>query len=136
MNKDLHVGISAETAFRVERKHLANEIGSGMVSVLSTAMMIAGMEAAAVKAVQPYLETGHTTVGFHVDVWHKAPTPEGGHARFIATLEEISQNGKRFKFKIEAWDAAGLIGEGLHERALVRKEDFENSALSRKRADS
>lgn len=132
MNENLEPGISAEISFTVEDWHLASKVGSGLVSVFSTAMMIAGMEAAAVKAVQKYLDPGMTTVGVHVDVAHKAATPPGMTARFLATLEEISPNGKGFHFRVQAFDDAGLIGEGRHERVLVRHDSFERKALERR----
>lgn len=131
MSDKLRPGISAETSFAVERRFLASEVGSGLVSVFSTAMMIAGMEAAAVKALQPYLPEGVTTVGVHVDVSHKAATPFGMNVRFRATLEEIEADGRKFRLRVEAWDEAGLIGEGWHERATVHKEKFEARTLAR-----
>lgn len=127
MTKDnFEPGIFAEESYVVEKRHLASEVGSGLVSVFSTAMMIAGMESAAVKTVQPYLDEGLTTVGVHVDVHHSAATPIGMKVRFRATLLSVSSNGKGFSFKVEAWDEKGLIGEGLHERVVVNKARFES----------
>lgn len=118
-------GITAETGFVVEEKHLATEMGSGMVSVFSTAMLVAGLEAAAVKAIQPYLEEGTTTVGVHVDVKHEAATPLGMKVNFRATLEEVAPNGKGFRFSLLAWDEKGQIGSGFHERVMINLSAFE-----------
>lgn len=131
MTHGLHPGIFDESDFRVEKKHLATEVGSGMVSVFSTAMMIAGMEETAVKTVQPYLEAGQTTVGVHVDVKHKASTPEGMMVRFVARLLEISAHGNGLLFAVEAYDETGLIGFGTHQRVIVDKDKFEEQAAAK-----
>ena len=121
----LRPGIRGEMTHTVERRHLANEVGSGLVEVFSTAMMIAGMEATAVESVQGLLAPGETTVGVHVDVSHKAATPLGMRVTFACELLEVSPNGKGLTFRVSASDEAGLIGEGLHKRVLVDKEKFE-----------
>lgn len=134
MPNNLCPGLEAEYSYIVEERHLAHIVGSGLVSVFSTAMMIAGMEAAAVEAVQAALEEGYTTVGVHVDVWHKAPTPLGMKVRFKAVLEKVSEDGRKLLFRVQALDESCLIGEGLHERVLVHKGRFENRALAKKSA--
>lgn len=124
-------GLMAEKEIVVDEQKLANVIGSGLVSVFSTAMMIAGMEEAAVASVQPALEPGLTTVGVMINVRHVAATPLGMKARFRATLQAISPNGKRLTYKVEAWDEAELIGEGWHERVIVNKEKFEVATMAK-----
>ena len=42
-----------------------------------------------------------------------------------------SPNGKILTFKVAAYDEAGLIGEGTHQRAIVAKERFEQKAQSK-----
>ena len=126
METALRPGIRGEMTHLVEARHLASEVGSGLVSVFSTAMMIAGMEATAVESVQALLAPGETTVGVHVDVAHKAATPLGMRVRFTSELLEVSPNGKGLTFRVEAHDEAGIIGEGLHRRVVVDKEKFES----------
>ena len=133
METVLRPGIRGEMTHLVEQRHLASEVGSGLVSVFSTAMMIAGMEATAVEAVQPLLGPGETTVGVHVDVAHKAATPLGMRVTFACELLAVSPNGKGLTFRVEARDETGVIGEGLHRRVVVDKEKFE--ARTRAKAD-
>ena len=45
--------------------------------------------------------------------------------RIETELTEIAPNGKMLTFKVAAYDEAGLIGEGTHQRAIVAKERFE-----------
>ena len=120
----LKSGLKFEVSRQVEQTDLASEVGSGLVDVFSTAMMIGGMEDAAVRCVQPCLPEGFTTVGVRVEVSHKAATPLGMGVSFAATLLQVSPDGRRLTFAIEARDEAGLIGEGRHERAIVEKEKF------------
>ncbi len=119
----------------VEKRHLASELGSGLVAVFSTPMLVAGMEAAAVNCIESCLDYGITSVGVHIDVSHKAPTPEGELVRFEAELTHIGEQGRKLAFKVRAYDSLGLIGEGTHERFLVNREKFESRALVRKAAN-
>lgn len=127
----LQPGLEATIRHKVEEKHLASEVGTGLVNVYSTSMMIAGMEAAAVAAVQPHLPAGQTSVGVHVDVEHKAATPPGMHVEFKATLDEVSPNGRALRFRVTARDDSGLIGEGSHWRVVVDTKAFEARAMEK-----
>lgn len=131
MKKTLKAGLKGASEVTVSEELLADRIGSGLVSVYSTAMMIAGMEGTAVATVQDALEAGQTTVGTRVNVAHLAATPRGMKVRFTAELTAVSPNGKGLTFKVEAHDEAGLIGEGLHERVVVHKEKFESRTQAR-----
>lgn len=131
MKQNLQPGLKGLIRHMVKKEYLASEVGTGLVNVYSTSMMIAGMEAAAVSAVQSALPEGHTTVGIHVDVEHKAATPTGMHVEFEATLEEVSPNGKGLCFKVVARDDSGLIGEGKHWRVVVDKNKFEIKAMAK-----
>lgn len=125
MAKELAVGLRGQSSHVVNREHLACEVGSGLVRVFSTAMMVAGMEATAVATVQDALEDGLTTVGTRLEVSHLAATPLGMKVRFEAELTAISENRKGLTFNVKAYDEVGLIGEGTHGRVVINKEKFE-----------
>ncbi|NQV24401.1 MAG: hypothetical protein HQ518_08540 [Rhodopirellula sp.] len=86
--------------------------------MLSSPAMIMEMELACVDAVHDHLSVGEATVGFHVDVRHLAPAPQGSEVRTTATLFEIA--GKRLKFQVETYCGDVHIGTGFHRRAIVR----------------
>ena len=132
MSIPLKTGLAAEYELTVDDSLLADRVGSGTVSVYSTAMMIAGMEHAAVEAVADALESGMTTVGTLVNIKHLAATPPGMKVRCTAELTAVSPNGKGLTFQVKAHDEAGLIGEGLHERVVVNRTSFQNRAQTRK----
>lgn len=126
MKAALQPGLKGQTEITVSKELLASEVGSGLVTVYSTAMMIAGMEGTAVASVQGVLEEGQTTVGTRVNISHLAATPCGMKVRFATELTAVSPNGKGLTFSVAAYDEAGLIGEGVHERVVVNKEKFES----------
>lgn len=130
----MEIGIKGEQKLVVTADKLANQVGSGLVAVYATPMMIAAIENTAAGSVAPYLEEGKTTVGTLVNVSHVAATPEGMEVRVETELVEIAPNGKMLTFKVAAYDEAGLIGEGTHQRAIVAKERFEAKAQAKKNA--
>jgi len=118
----MKIGESLEKTFLVKPEHSASAVSSGAVYALSTPMLIAFMEDVSFTLAQKYLEHGKTTVGYHVDVKHLAPAPIGKEVRVRSTLIEI--NGKRLKFKVEAYYRDKKIGEGIHERVIVDEKEF------------
>lgn len=130
----MEIGIKGEQKFVVTADKLACNVGSGLVSVYATPMMIAAIENTAAASVVSQLEEGKTTVGTLVNVSHVAATPEGMEVRVETELVEIAPNGKMLTFKVAAYDKAGLIGEGTHQRAIVAKERFEQKAQAKKNA--
>ena len=136
MNTKLKPGLRHSTEITVTENMLASSVGSGLVAVFSTVMMVAGMEGAAVELAQPFLDEGQTTVGTGISVTHIAATPPGMKVRFTAELTAVSPNGKGLSFSVAASDEGGLIGEGTHERVVVNREKFESRANAKSLAQS
>lgn len=119
---ELHAGLVGESSSTVDESNTAISLHSGDVPVYATPAMIAMMEEAAVNAIAPALEADKTSVGVHVDVRHLAASPGGAHVRAQARLALVE--GRRLTFKVQAWDGAEQIGDGLHERMIVDREKF------------
>ncbi|AVX19304.1 MULTISPECIES: thioesterase family protein [Carboxydocella] len=113
----LQVGLTGTATTEVSEANTAIAYGSGGVKVFATPAMIGLMEKAALSAVDPLLPEGMATVGTKVEVTHLAATPIGMQVRAQAELLEVE--GKRLLFRVEAYDEAGLIGEGKHERYII-----------------
>lgn len=96
---------------------LALESSDHFPEVFATSRMIALMELAAARAMRPACGEGQLSVGVGIDVRHLAATPVGVEVRACATF--LGMAGKLYRFRIEAFDAGGLIGEGEHTRAIV-----------------
>nr|WP_297175360.1 thioesterase family protein [uncultured Agathobaculum sp.] len=127
----METGIKGEKRFTVTSSQLASSVGSGLVNVFATPMMIAAIENTAASSIAPYLAQGKTTVGTLVNVSHVSATPEGMAVRIETELTEIAPNGKVLTFRVTAYDEAGLIGEGTHQRAIVDRERFEQKAQAK-----
>lgn len=112
---------SAELLVGVE--HSAPSIGSGLVPVLGTPVMINLIEAAALAAVERLLPPGHQSLGIHLDVRHFAATPIGMRVR--ATAELIAVEGRTLSFRVEARDDLEPIGDGTHQRVVVNVARFD-----------
>lgn len=130
--EELKIGITGEMSHVVAEQDTASKIGSGLVAAYSTPSMIALMERASVAAIQRYISEGQTSVGVEVDIKHLAATPVGMQVTARASLIEI--DGKRLRFRVEAWDDKEKIAEGLHVRAIVDTLRFEQR-LKRKTGD-
>ena len=125
----VEAGLKGRQETVVTEDLLARNIGSGLVKVYATAMMIALIEKAAVYSVEPYLEEGQGTVGTHVNVSHCSATPLG--MKVWAETELIEIDRRKLVFKVAAYDERGLIGEGLHERFIIDNERFQAKADSK-----
>jgi predicted thioesterase len=118
----LKPGLGAEKIETVTAENTADAWGSGGLPVYATPAMIALMEGAAVAAVQDRLPQGFSTVGTELNVKHLSASPLGMEIRAWGELIEI--DGRRLRFKVEAYDRAGKIGEGFHERFIIENERF------------
>ena len=125
----METGICGEQTITVTEQQTAKHLGSGELAVFATPCMIALMENTAYRSVQPYLEPGQGTVGTLLNVKHLAATPVGMEVRCETKLIEVDR--KRLVFEVKAFDACGLIGEGVHERFIVDNQRFMQKAESK-----
>jgi predicted thioesterase len=119
---NIPVGARAEMKLLVTSESAITFMGVEGPRVLSTPHMIGRMELTSRDAVLPFLEAGFDTVGTHVDVYHLAAAPVGAVVTF--TAEVVAVDGRRIRFRVEAWDEKEKIGEGTHERAIINVAKF------------
>ncbi|MDO5517707.1 MAG: thioesterase family protein [Clostridium sp.] len=100
----------------------AEKMGSGTLPVYATPSMIALMENTASVSVADYLEEGKGTVGTLINVKHVSATRVGAAVTCETELIEIDR--KRLVFEVKAYDEAGIIGEGTHERFIIDNNRF------------
>lgn len=122
MNQGLRVGLIGESIDTVTEQQTAKSMGSGTLDVYATPAMVALLEAAAVLAIEPYLEDDRASVGIEMNLRHLSATPIGEHITAMAEITRI--DGKRVTLEVRAWDERELIGEGTHVRYLIHAEDF------------
>ncbi|MBP9990871.1 MAG: thioesterase family protein [Bacteroidales bacterium] len=122
----LTIGTKGHLEQIVTEEVTADRIGSGLVKVFATPMMIALIEKTCNESVVPQLEAGQGTVGTLINVSHCAATPVGMKVWCDSELVEIDR--RRLVFNVKAYDGCGLIGEGVHERFVIDSQKFQRKA--------
>ncbi len=127
---NIEAGTKHEVRKTVTSEITAAEMGSGSLAVFATPAMVALMEQAASELCEKYTEDGITTVGTALNIQHLAATAVGAEVRAVATV--TSCDGRRVTFDVEAYDNAGLVGKGTHERFSIKSDKFMLKAEERK----
>lgn len=130
MEIKIEIGTVHEINVTVENHMTAATMKSGNLDVLATPYMIALMEQASAELCQPYLPEGISTVGTMVNIQHLAATSIGAPVRTVATLTAF--DGRKASFDIVAYDNAGVIGKGTHERFTIKVDSFLKKTQERK----
>jgi predicted thioesterase len=129
----VEIGSSAEATYVADNDDMASAFCIAeedvFPEVFSTARMIALMEHAGARVLRPLLQPGQASVGVTINIRHLAATPN--HTRVSAQATFLGMEGKLYKFKVEAFDPAGKIGEGEHNRAIVHTERLLQGAKAR-----
>lgn len=138
MSPDLKPGITFEWTYVVpERATVPNLFNDtafcrDMPDVLATGYMVGLMELACTNGIMPFVDwPREQSVGVHVSFSHLAATPPG--MTLTVKGEVIEVEGRRVKFRVEAWDGVDKITEGMHERFIIQPEKF-NARLVEKKA--
>ena len=118
----LQTGIKGHHEQTVTPEMSAARVGSGLVDVFATPMLVALVEQTCYESVLPHLEVGQGTVGTLVNISHVSATPVGHRVWCDSELTEVDR--RRLVFSVKAYDEAGLIGEGTHERFVIDTEKF------------
>jgi len=129
----LEIGSTAEAAYVADDDDMASSFCIAeqdvFPQVFSTARMIALMETAGARALKPLLQPGQLSVGVTVNIKHLAATPN--HTEVSAQATFLGMESKLYKFKVEAFDPGGKIGEGEHTRAIINTERLMQGAKAR-----
>ena len=120
---DLQPGLKGEAGLIVGDEHTAPRVGSGMVHVLATPVMINVIEAAALGAIERLLPAGYQSLGTVLNVRHIAATPVG--MKVVARAQVTRVDGRTVFFTVEVHDEKDLIGDGTHERVVVNVAKFD-----------
>lgn len=123
-------GIKGRREQTVTAEMSAARVGSGLVDVFATPMMIALIEQTCNDSVLPCLEAGQGTVGTLVNVTHTSATPIGMRVWCESELTEVDR--RRLVFRVKAYDECGPIGEGTHERFVIDTAKFFEKVKSKK----
>lgn len=119
---ELTVGMKGRAEAVVTEQNTAQAAGSGTLAVFGTPYMIALMEQAAWSTLAPVLEAGQSSVGTLLNVSHVSASPVG--IKVWAECEITAVEGRTITFSVAAYDEAGLIGQGTHQRAIITDQRF------------
>ena len=120
MKEKLGEGLEGEWIIETTPEMAAQHISEEGILVYSTPAMVWHMERAAVIAVSPYLDDDEVSVGVRVEISHIAGTAIGETVRASARLVEVE--GRRLTFTVEAHNEREKIGEGRHQRVVVKRD--------------
>ena len=130
---ELKIGMEYTVSAKVTQSNTALAMQSGTLEVFATPAVSALMEKAAFELVQPFLDESITTVGTMIFLEHVSASPIGADITAKAVLTDM--NGRKFCFDIFAYDNAGLIAQGKHERFSVKIEKFMQKTNSKIRKE-
>ena len=92
----LQPGLTGRAELVVGEEHTAPRVGSGLVHVLATPVMINLFEAAALDAVDQHLPAGYQSLGTVLNVRHIAATPVGMKVLRVCQRSSESKAGRCF----------------------------------------
>ena len=118
----IETGIKGHKEQIVTPEMSAARVGSGLVDVFATPMLVALVEQTCYESVLPHLDEGQGTVGTLVNVSHLSATPIGKRVWCDSELTEVDR--RRLVFCVKAYDDNGVIGEGTHERFVIDTAKF------------
>ena len=122
----IDIGLIREESVLVDKTNVASAVGSGLVDVFATPQMVALVELAASRCIQPFLGDGRVSVGATVCLAHSAPTPIGMKVTAVATVSSVE--GRSVTFDIIVRDDVGEVGRGTHGRFIVDSAKFMEKA--------
>ena len=125
----LETGIKGKMTETVTEEKTAAALGSGTLRVYATPAMIALMENTALNSVADKRDDGMTTVGTKLDIVHTSASPVGSTITCESELVEIDR--RRLVFSVTAYDNAGEIGKGTHERFIVDSVKFSEKTAAK-----
>jgi fluoroacetyl-CoA thioesterase len=130
MSPQLQPGLSFEWRYTVPARATVPQLYHDtpfcldMPEVLATGYMVGMMELACVNGIMPFVDwPREQSLGTMVSFQHLAPTPPG--MTLTIKGEVIEVEGRRVRFRVEAWDDVERICEGIHERCVIDSARFE-----------
>lgn len=128
----MNVGIKGCQELVVDESNSALKLESGTLKVFATPAMIALMEKTSWMSVVDYLDEGLCTVGISIKIKHIAATPLG--MKVVCNSELINIDNRCLTFSVKVYDESGIIGEGIHERFIVKEASFQKKANEKLKA--
>lgn len=108
--------------FKVTSNLTAEKMGSGDLAVLATPALIAFAENTCQELLGKQLKDKETSVGTQIECTHLLPSKVGTEIELIVAMEMIHK--KKYTFSFQAFQLENKVGEGTHERVIVKRDSF------------
>lgn len=115
-------GLTGEQQIQVTEEIAVSFLGPESARVLGTPFLIMLLEMTARNSIKPLLDEGFDSVGSEVSVKHLAATPLGMQVTFRSEVTDVE--GRKVRFRVEAYDEKEKISEGTHERFVINVARF------------
>ncbi len=129
----MEINSRKEITYKVQSADLAKNLSidpqDDFPEVLATSRMIALMELAAARLLNPSLSDSELSVGVNVNVTHLAATPNNEEVKAVAIYK--GKEGRLHKFTVELHDKGGKVGRGTHTRAVIAADRLVQGARNR-----
>jgi len=114
---EIVAGLRREESLLVTNDVAVDFLAMEEARVLSTPHLVGHLELVARNLLKERLEEGADSVGSEVQLRHLAATPVGMQVRVAAEVTAV--DGRRVRFRLEAFDEREKIAEGAHERVVI-----------------
>ena len=113
-----------EKNYLIKENHLALNVKSGELKVLSTPYLLTYFENISMEYIKLNLnDSNYTSVGVKVDLKHLKPSVKNQEIKCI--IKKVTNNNSKWIFELEAYCSDKLIGICNHTRYVVNKIEFE-----------
>jgi fluoroacetyl-CoA thioesterase len=109
-------------SFLVKNKHLANNVQSGDLSVLSTPSLLSFIENTCLENMKQSIDVELTTLGVKVDLKHLKPNIEGDIVE--CKITNINKQDKKWIFDVEGYSNNIKVCTCRHTRYIVNTTEF------------
>ena len=123
MKGNLKEGLLGEVNIKITNDMAPPHLAEKGVFVYSTPAMVGHMEWASLEAIRDSLDEDETSVGVNVNISHMAATKVGETVR--VTSKVLNVDRRKITFSVEAHNEREKIGEGTHQRVIIKKTRFE-----------
>ncbi len=116
---DIKIRTTYSKEVTVTKENVASRFDKDLPSVFSTPDMIAEMEDSCYQLLKKIIPNDLTSVGTHVNVSHEKGIVIGDITTISAEVIEIDR--KRITFAVKATFNNEIVGQGTHERFIIKK---------------
>ena len=106
----------------VDNQHLANQVGSGELNVLSTPSLLTFIENTCMLNINKSITSDQTSLGVKVELKHLKPSLENENIE--CWIQNVTNQSNKWLFEVEVKSNDKIIAICHHTRYVVNKKEF------------